>query len=110
MTYYAITDANGPISVRIEADTDDAAVAALDGIDPDAVDDARTDAEDDLGIELANPTGHDATQRLGAALRALGARLVHVQTIVTGVSAAIYADPAGWTLYGIEETGERQWR
>ncbi len=106
MTYYAITDANGPISVRIEADTDDAAIAALDSIDPDAVDDARADAEDDLGIELANPTGHDATQQLGAALHARGARLVHVQTLVTGASAAVYADPAGWTLYGIESDGD----
>jgi hypothetical protein len=49
MTYYAACDANGPISVAIEADSVDAAVAAFEQLDHGAlIDGCSTDAEDGL--------------------------------------------------------------
>lgn len=51
-TYYAVCDANGPISHAIEADDIDGAVAAFEAGDGQQwIDNADCDAEDDLDIE-----------------------------------------------------------
>jgi hypothetical protein len=52
-TYYAVTHANGPISISIEADSPEEAIAAAFETDEpqDIIDDASTDAEDELGFE-----------------------------------------------------------
>lgn len=50
--YYAVTNVNGPISCRIDADNLDAALAAFGKIDAQAaIDSASADAEDDFGID-----------------------------------------------------------
>jgi hypothetical protein len=51
MTYYAITCANGPISVRIDADSPTEAAEKFAEIAGNPIDDCRTDAEDDLAID-----------------------------------------------------------
>lgn len=49
--YYALADANGPITVRIEADSaSEARQWFRDHQNDGFVDDCRTDAEDDLGV------------------------------------------------------------
>ena len=50
-TYYAVTDANGPISVRIEASSVADAAAWFEAQETNFVDDGRIDAEDDLEIQ-----------------------------------------------------------
>ena len=48
--YYAVTDACGPISVRIYADSAGHAAAWFAAQETNFVDECRTDAEDDLDI------------------------------------------------------------
>ena len=50
-TYYAVGNVNGPISVRIEAASDSEAREKFENLDHRAaIDEPRTDAEDDLDI------------------------------------------------------------
>ena len=49
--YYAVADANGPISVRIYADSAAHAAAWFAAQETNFADAGRTDAEDDLDIE-----------------------------------------------------------
>lgn len=69
-TYYAVTNVGGPISVELDASTVEEARAAFEELDArQAIDDARTDAEDALGI-----CGEGlASEDFGAALEAAGA-------------------------------------
>lgn len=48
--FYAVADANGPISVRINAETASEARDWFVSQDANFADDCRTDAEDDLGV------------------------------------------------------------
>ena len=49
--YYAVCDANGPISVLLDAETEAEARQAFEALDQcAAIDNARTDAENDLEI------------------------------------------------------------
>lgn len=68
MTYYAVCNVHGPISVWLEAESDAAARAAVDELAlREAIDDARTDAEDALGIGGADMTEEDFAEALRAA-------------------------------------------
>ena len=62
MGAYAVCNVNGPISVRLDS---------AEGFDPDQargwIDDARTDAEDDLGIAGEDMTEEEFAQALEAA-------------------------------------------
>ena len=49
-TYYAVADVNGPISVKIEAESISEAIDWFLSQDEDFAADARIDAEDDLGF------------------------------------------------------------
>ena len=49
--YFAVANANGPISVRIHADSAAHAAAWFKAQEINFVDEGRTDAEDDLDIE-----------------------------------------------------------
>lgn len=73
-TYYAICNVNGPISVRLQAGSIEAAHKEIETIDfPSAIDTAETDAEDDLDINGADEM--DEAQ-FAEALRAAGAQEV----------------------------------
>lgn len=74
MTYYAVCDANGPISVELEGDSLEAALLAWAKVDRRAaIDDASADAEDDLGIDGGFEMSED---EFAAALEGAGARRV----------------------------------
>lgn len=85
VTYYAVTDANGPISVALDATTEEEARAAFAALDTRAaIDDASTDAEDDLGF-----CGDGMSSReFDAALEAIGATCL-------GPLDATYGGPEG---------------
>jgi hypothetical protein len=58
--YYAVCDANGPISVELEGDTENEALASFEELNGrQAIDDCRTDAEDALGIDGSNMSESD---------------------------------------------------
>jgi hypothetical protein len=81
---------NGPISVRIEADSIDAAAARFrTGEFLAAADDVRTDAEDDLDIVGASMT----PTQFDDALRAAGC------TMVRRLDEAAEANSDGWYLW-----------
>lgn len=72
-SYYAVCDANGPISVLLKADTESEARAAWEALDGHAaVDDASTDLEDSLDISGEGMS----LGEFAAAAQAAGARLV----------------------------------
>lgn len=95
-TYYAVCDANGPISVRLEAETEGAAVLEFRRADTRSwIDDPRTDAEDDLGIEGEGMEPNE----FEAALRDHGLALI----------MGLDVDPdllGGWSLWRRAETDE----
>jgi S-formylglutathione hydrolase FrmB len=72
-TYYAVADVNGPISVRITADSIDHAIDWFRNQTDDFAADARTDAEDDL-----NFCGADLTEeQFEKSLKSRGLRQVY---------------------------------
>jgi hypothetical protein len=71
-TYYAVTDHNGPISVKIEAHSVDGAVSWFLDQDADFSEDARIDAEDDYGFCGAEMTSEEFAEKL----ESLGLRIV----------------------------------
>lgn len=97
-TYYAVCNVNGPISVRLAGDNESAALeafAALDGRR--AIDAARTDAEDDLGIEGASEMSES---EFADALEAAGATRVKDLSPIDNAHAGTVAHLAGgWTLW-----------
>jgi hypothetical protein len=104
-TYYAVCNVNGPISVRLDGETEEEALAAFAKLDGRAaVDGARTDAEDDLEIEAA---GEFDESDFGAALEAAGAKPVRdLAGILSGQGATerVAHVSGGWYLWCVEAT------
>ncbi|HLV64253.1 MAG TPA: hypothetical protein VKY73_00505 [Polyangiaceae bacterium] len=98
MAYYAVTNVNGPISVRLEGDTPAEAIAYAeraeygrapgedDGLGRSWIDSARTDLEDEFAVD---GSGMNAAE-FSRALRGMGAR--HVRA---------FGD--GWDLWIVEQ-------
>jgi hypothetical protein len=100
-TYYAVCDAGGPISVRLDAETEEQALAAFAAMDGrDAIDGQRTDAEDDRDID---GSGMDETAFAGA-LEAAGAKPVRDLAPVINAHAGTVAHlDGGWYLWSVTE-------
>jgi hypothetical protein len=97
-TYYAVCHVGGPISVRIEAESVDAAERRFRALDLDeCIDRARTDAEDDLDID-----GADASEsQFGDALELAGYIEVRDLDPIDNAHAGTRAHLAGgWVLWG----------
>lgn len=99
-TYYAVCDAGGPISVRLDADDRDDAYAAFRALDKRAaIDGARTDVEDDLGIKDAADLDED---EMATRLVAAGATLVHsLSQIPSGDGRYLLHVKGGWSLWAV---------
>lgn len=90
-TYYATCDANGAVSVRLDASSPDEARAALEKLrtnEREVIDAPRTDAEGDLGINGEGMAPHDFAEEL----KSVGATLVE--------DSDIYGD---WELWEAPE-------
>lgn len=97
MTYYAVCNANGPISVRLDSATLEAALEEFDDADVRAwIDDPRLDAEDDFGIY---GTGMSESE-FADALEAESLVCVHDANPIINAHAGTVAHLAdGWTLW-----------
>lgn len=96
-TYYAVCDVNGPISVRLDADSLEAALSEFETADTRAwIDGARTDAEDDLDIDGADMD----EDQFDAALKAASARPIKdLAEVVNGHTDRQYHIAGGWYLW-----------
>lgn len=97
MTYYAVCNAGGPISVRLVGTTEAEALAAFAALDDRAVlDAASTDAEDDLGID-----GSDMTEsEFADALEAEGcSRVCNLSPVVNAHAGRVANLANGWMLW-----------
>ena len=98
--YYAVCDANGPISVRLAGDTLDAALKAFEALDKRAaIDSPSLDAEDDCDF-CGEGMDEDA---FDAALRERGFRLVQGLNPIINAQAGTVANLAGgWSLWAFD--------
>lgn len=98
--YYAVCNAGGPISVRLEASTEAEALAAFERLNTrQAIDNAATDAEDDLDID-GSGMSEDA---FSDAMEAAGAREVADLDEIHNAHAGTTAHLAGgWMLWRAE--------
>lgn len=96
--YYAVCDASGPISVRLDGDSEESARVAFEALDGRAaIDAARTDAEDDLDIINADQMTEGDFH---SALRDAGAVMVADLEPIANANAGTVAHLAGgWTLW-----------
>lgn len=101
VTFYAVCNVGGPISVRLDGDTLDAAHAAFAALDGRAaIDSAKTDAEDDLEIEDAETMSEDHFE---IALEAAGAvRVADLEPIVNAHAGTVAHLANGWTLWSVK--------
>lgn len=97
MSYYAVCNVNGPISVRLDAETEEEAQAEFAALDDRAAIDGQSlDAEDDLDIDGADMSEDE----FAAALRAAGGEEVRDLTPVHNYHAGTTAHRAnGWMLW-----------
>lgn len=100
-TYYAVCNAHGPISVRLDGETREQALAAFAALDTRAaIDSASTDAEDDLEIDGADMSEDE----FAAALEEAGAERVDDLSPVVNAHAGTVAHLAdGWTLWSYDD-------
>jgi len=101
ITYYAVCNVNGPISVKLDGSTKAEALAAFEALDGrSAIDGAKTDAEDDLGIEGAQGMSES---EFSDALDAAGAEHVcDLDPIVNAHAGTISHLADGWTLWSVD--------
>lgn len=101
ITYYAVCNAGGPISVKLDGSTKAEALAAFAALDGRAaIDGAKTDAEDDLEIEGAQDMGESD---FAEALEAAGAEHVCGLEPIVNAHAGTVADlKDGWALWSVE--------
>lgn len=100
-TYYAVCNVNGPISVRLDGETREQALAAFAALDTRAaIDSVSTDAEDDLEID-----GTDMTEdEFAAALEEAGAERVEDLSPIVNAHAGTVAHLAdGWMLWSYDD-------
>lgn len=97
MTYYAVCNANGPISVRLDAETKEAALNEFhEGCTESWIDEPRMDAEDDFDI---NGEGMSEDE-FGEALKAAGCVSVcDLNPINNWQSGAVAHLADGWWLW-----------
>lgn len=95
--YYAVCNVNGPISVRLEGETEEQVINAFTAADSQAwMDSARTDAEDDLDIDGSEM---DETE-FAAALEGAGCVPVRDLSPVVNAHAGTVSHLAGgWWLW-----------
>lgn len=102
-TYYAVCNANGPISRRIEADDIAGAVAAFEAADLHAwVNEGATDAEDDIGLDGTGSSESEFAELLESA----GCIMVQdLDLVVCGQGPTLRADHllGGWQLWQAPE-------
>lgn len=95
--FYAVCNANGPISVRLPGTTLDEALTAFDKATDGAIDAARTDAEDDLGIRNAD---RDSEDEFSTRLIARGGRVVADMAVVENYHGGTQAHvEGGWEIW-----------
>ncbi len=97
--YYAVCNVHGPISVRLDSTTLDAAVAEFaEGAHRTWIDDARVDAEDDLDV-----CGEGLSEEeFAALLEERGAECVRDLSPVINAHAGTVAHlQDGWTLWSV---------
>lgn len=99
MKYYAVCNVNGPISVELDGETVDEALASFGELDArEAIDNARTDIEEALDI-CGEGLSEDEMDGL---LTGEGARPVRsLQQIVNGHSMREYHEADGWYLWAV---------
>lgn len=99
-TYYAICNVNGPVSIRLDAESLEAAIQEFEDTDSRAwIDDPRMDAEEDLGI---NGEGMSEDE-FESALRVAGARPVRdLDQIVNAHAGTVAHLSGGWYLWAME--------
>jgi len=102
MTFYAVCNVNGPISVRLDGDTPEEALEYFheaeqdDGLGRSWIDSSSMDAENDLGIDGAGMS----EEEFGEALRAAGAVPVEdLEEVVNSYSGRQYHLAGGWYLW-----------
>jgi hypothetical protein len=101
-TYYAVCNAGGPISVKLDGSTEAEALAAFAALDGRAAIDGQScEAERDLGIEGADQMGESA---FAEAMEAAGAEHVRGLEPVVNAHAGTVADLVdGWALWAVGE-------
>jgi hypothetical protein len=102
ITYYAVCNAGGPISVRLAGSTEAEALEAFEELDGRAaIDSAETDAEDDLEIKGAQDMSEN---EFADALEAAGAEHVRdLEQIVNTHAGTVSGLKDGWTLWAVDE-------
>lgn len=105
MTYYAVCNVGGPISVELAGATRGEAIASFDTLDGRAaIDAASTDIEDKLELDIEG--GATMTEvAFAAAIKAAGARWVADLSPIHNAHAGTVAHLAdGWTLWMVPAT------
>lgn len=98
MKFYAVCNANGPVSKGINAGSIDEAIQQFERMDSQSlIDNCSTDAEDDLGIEYA--AGMDQGE-FAETLESSGCESVrNLSEIVNGHSMRANNIMGGWVLW-----------
>lgn len=98
--FFAVCDANGPISVELDGDTECEAIASFATLDGRAaIDDAKTDIEDHLDLSGCESMSEG---EFAEALEAAGAVRVRGLEPVVNAHAGTVADLAGgWSLWQV---------
>ena len=96
-TYYAVCNANGPISIQLNADSVSAALDEFERLDRRAaIDDGSCDAEDDLGFNGASMDEDE----FEAELSARGCLPVQdLDTIINAQAGTVAHLAGGWYLW-----------
>lgn len=102
--YYVVCNVNGPISMRLDADNIDSAKAEFASLRPktlqNAIDDARTHIEDDLGISGENMTETEFDRALSKA----GAEPVcSLAEVINAHAGTVAHESGGWYLWRTDE-------
>jgi hypothetical protein len=99
--YYAVCDANGPISHSIEAESVSAAIAIAEAADMrEWIDGADTDAENDLDIDGSSMSEDDFAAALEAAGYAIVCDMEEVHSHPSSPVLGSYHVAGGWRLWG----------
>lgn len=104
MKFYAVCNVNGPISVELDGDTVDEALASFAGLDGrEAIDNARTDIEDEIGIDGSDLSESEMDDRLDNE----GAYPIRSLQPIANAHAGTTAHIAdGWYLWAVLEESD----
>lgn len=96
-TYYAVCNVNGPISVRLDGETREEALACFAAAADDGrawIDEPRMDAEDDLDIDGADMSEEEFDE----ALKVAGAQPIDTLSPIDGRDRTYHLS-GGWFLW-----------